>query len=90
MRQVEYHRYRYTDYLGRRRTTRHHLTAEDARQQLSADAEIVPGSAIMRWQLETTEEMDRLRPGVEVDGPGSGTAEICTPTGELARRDGAP
>lgn len=82
MRSVEFHRYRHTDYLGRRRTTRHHLTPEDARQQLGSDAEIVPGSTVTRWLRETPAEMARLCTGTGIIGPGSQADEIRALSGQ--------
>lgn len=76
MQSVEFHRYRHTDYLGRRRITRHHLTPEDARQQLGGDAQIVPGSTVVRWLPETPAEAAGLCTGTGFRGPGSHAAEI--------------
>jgi len=76
MRQAEFHRYTYTDYLGRVRTTRHHLTAEDAAQQLGPSAQVLPGSTVVRWLRETPAEMARLSTGTGIIGPGSQADEI--------------
>jgi hypothetical protein len=97
MRQAEFHRFTYVNRLGQPRTTRHHLTAEDAAQQLGPSAQILPESTVVRWLRETPAEMARLSTGTGIIGPGSQADEIralsvqrvVAPLAELAGGDGA-